>query len=497
MEYAIAVLDIGKTNKKLVIYNEKMDQIDSIYSEFPTIKYEDLDIEDIEGINTWFIAGLKTFGKKYPVKVISVTTHGATGVCLDKNGIPSIPVVAYTNEVDEEFHDQFYELAGKRKDLQIETATAEVKPLINFAKLLYFLKKRFPDRFAATETILFYPQYFSYILTGKRSADFTYAGCHTYLWDFKNWKWSGVAEKLEILTKLPKIINKPGDILGRITADIAAKTGLSGETIVTTGIHDSNSSLLPYLVNGEQNFILNSTGTWCVVMHPTKELSFKDDELGKMIFYNISAKEELVKTAIFMGGLEFETYLKILQKKHNRDDHPDTDMKIMQEIINDRKIFILPGVVKGAGQFPDSDPRIIDNNMEFSLGEIENRIKTPPFFEDYKKAYLTLVLSLVIQTSIAIERINAPKGAPIYIEGGFRHNKNYVKLLASIFPDSPLFLTNIEEATSYGAALLGKAAMEKRDPADLKEFVNIAFKLVNPEKIDNFSSYANEFLTRI
>ncbi|MCF6334496.1 MAG: hypothetical protein L3J12_01980, partial [Spirochaetales bacterium] len=191
------------------------------------------------------------------------------------------------------------------------------------------------------------------------------------------------------------------------------------------------------------------------------------------------------------------TYLKIPQKKHNRDDHPDTDMKIMQEIINDRKIFILPGVVKGAGQFPDSDPRIIDNNMEFSFGEIENRIKTPPFFEDYKKAYLTLVLSLVIQTSIAIERINAPKGAPIYIEGGFRHNKNYVKLLASIFPDSPLFLTNIEEATSYGAALLGKAAMEKRDTSDLKEFVNIAFKLVNPEKIDNFSSYANEFLTRI
>ena len=70
MDYAIAVLDIGKTNKKLVIYDNNIKQIDSIYSSFPTIKNEDLDVEDIEGINTWFIEGLKTMGSKYPIKVI-------------------------------------------------------------------------------------------------------------------------------------------------------------------------------------------------------------------------------------------------------------------------------------------------------------------------------------------------------------------------------------------------------------------------------------------
>ncbi len=497
MEYAIAVLDIGKTNKKLIVYNEQMDQLDSIYSAFPTVRYEDLDIEDIDGIKAWFIEGLKLFGKKYPIKVISITTHGATGVCLDERGKPSVPVVAYTNEVDDKFHDEFYRLAGSRQELQTGTATAEVKPLINFAKLLYFLKKRFPDKFAATKSVLFYPQYFSYILTGIRSADFTYAGCHTYLWDFKKWKWSGVAEKMGLLSLLPRKINKPGDILGTIKEDIAKTTGLAAETIVTTGIHDSNSSLLPYLIKGEKNFILNSTGTWCVVMHPTKELLFKEEDLGKMIFYNISAKEELVKTAIFMGGLEFETYLKILQEKHSTDEHPEFEPEAIQKIIDSKESFILPGVVMGAGQFPDSAPRIIDCDEVFSLSEVEEKIKTPAFFEDYKKGYLTLVLSLVIQTKIAIDRINAPKGAPIYIEGGFRHNKNYVKLLASVFRESPVFLTNIEEATSYGAALLGKAAAEKKDLGELREFANIAFKFVKPENINNFDSYADEFLKRV
>ena len=497
MKYAIAVLDVGKTNKKLVIYNDKLKQIDSIYSSFPTIKYNDLDIEDIEGIDSWFIEGLKIMGSKYPIKVISITTHGATGVCIDKKGNPSVPVVAYTNEVDDSFHDGFYNLAGSRDELQVKTATAEVKPLINYAKLLYFLKKRFPEDFKKTDKILFYPQYFSYKLTGKTAADFTYAGCHSYLWDFKEWCWSDVANKLGILSKLPENVNMPGDILGKISDQIAEKTGLDPNTIVTTGIHDSNSSLLPYLIRGEKNFILNSTGTWCVVMHPTKELSFTEEELGKMVFYNISANRDLVKTAIFMGGLEFETYIKILQKIHGREDYLGEEMDHIQEIVNRNEHFILPGVVKGAGQFPDSDPRIIDDRLEFSLKEVTEEGVIPPFFRDYKEAYLVLVLSLVMQTKVAIDRINAPAGSPIYIEGGFRHNENYVKLLASVFPESPVYLTNINEATSYGAALLGKAAYEGKDTGDLKDFVDIEFKHIKPAKIDNLYDYESEFIKQI
>ncbi len=497
MDYAIAVLDIGKTNKKLVIFDNNLKQIDSIYSSFPTLKYEDLDIENTRGIDSWFIAGLKTMGSKYPIKVISVTTHGATGVCIDKKGNPSIPVVAYTNEVSEEFHDEFYNLVGARDALQVKTATAEVKPLINYAKLLYFLKKRFPVDFEKTEKILFYPQYFSYKLTGKAAADFTYAGCHSYLWDFKEWRWSDVADKLGILSKLPENINKPGDILGKISEETAEKTKLDPDTIVTTGIHDSNSSLLPYLIHGEENFILNSTGTWCVVMHPTKELSFTKEELGKMVFYNISANKGLVKTAIFMGGLEFEIYTDILKKLHNRDDFPELDIILAEQILKESNNFILPGVVKGAGQFPDSEPRIVENNKVYQLSDLQGGNSIPEFFNYYEKAYHILVLSLVIQTKVAIDRVNAPACSPVYIEGGFRHNKSYIKLIASIFPKSPVYITNISEATSFGAALLGKGAYEGKENKDLKEFVNIDFSRIESSKIDGFEGYFKTFLSKL
>lgn len=497
MNYAIAVLDVGKTNKKLVIYDDLMHQIDAIYASFPTIKQGNLDIEDIKSIDSWFLNSLKIMGSKYPVKVISVTTHGATGVCIDKEGKPSVPVVAYTNEVDEAFHDEFYSIVGNRDKLQVKTATAEVKPLINYAKMLYFLKKRFHKDFKRTETILFYPQYFSFLLTGKKAADYTYAGCHTYLWDFKAWNWSGVADKLGIRPFLPQSVTRPGNILGKLTKEIAEKTGLFRDTIVTTGIHDSNSSLIPYLIKGEQNFILDSTGTWCVVMHPTKALSFTEDELGKMIFYNISANEQLIKTAIFMGGLEFETYIRILHKLHDRKDYLKEETELIQEIVSQNKHFILPGVVKGAGQFPNSDPRVIDNGLEFSLKEVAEGNVIPPFFNNYKKAFLVLVLSLAMQTKVSIDRINPPAGSPIYIEGGFRHNINYVKLIASLYPGSPVYLTSINEATSYGAALLGKAAYENRELRELKEFVNINPEQVLPVEITGFKEYFRTFLKLI
>lgn len=234
-----------------------------------------------------------------------------------------------------------------------------------------------------------------------------------------------------------------------------------------------------------------------MVMHPTEELSFTKEELGKMVFYNISANRDLVKTAIFMGGLEFETYTDILKKLHNRDDYPELDLKITEQILNESNNFILPGVVKGAGQFPESDPRIVENDIIFKLTEVQEGNSVPKFFGDYERAYHILILSLVIQTKVSIERINAPAKSPIYIEGGFRHNKSYIKLIASIFPENPVYITNIAEATSFGAALLGKGAYDGIENKDLKEFVNIDSRKINAVKISGFEGYLTDFLDKL
>jgi len=106
---------------------------------------------------------------------------------------------------------------------------------------------------------------------------------------------------LGIRDRLPHPIRQAWEVLGQISPSVARRTGLSTDTIVTLGIHDSNASILPHLsVKGSHDFVLNSTGTWCVLMHPVDHYGFEPDELGKVVFFNRSAWNTPIKTAIFL-----------------------------------------------------------------------------------------------------------------------------------------------------------------------------------------------------
>jgi hypothetical protein len=38
--------------------------------------------------------------------------------------------------------------------------------------------------------------------------------------------------------------------------------------IAGVGLHDSSAALLPFLMYGKEPFVLLSTGTWCISLHP-------------------------------------------------------------------------------------------------------------------------------------------------------------------------------------------------------------------------------------
>jgi len=494
MKYAIAVLDIGKTNKKVAVYDDSMKPLEVKKRKIGTIRQNDLDVEDIENVVSWFFEQLKELGNKYPIQVLSVTTHGSTLVCVGKDGKPSVPPIAYTNEVPDGVHKRFWAAVGDLKETQKVTATAEIKPLINSAKLLWYLKERWPEDFQKTEHILFYPQYFGYRLTGVPSADITYTGCHSFLWDYNREDWSNVADVLGIREMLPR---KPGaseSELGMITPEVAAATGLPADTKVTFGIHDSNSSLVPYLISQEQDFVLNSTGTWCVAMHPTDKVEFADDELGKMVFYNLSYANQPVKTSVLLGGLEYEAYTDVLMTHHKRKDWPDYSPSMYRDILANPSSFILPTVVPGTGQFPDSVARVIDEGESYLFADILEGRRWPGAFDDYLRGFALANLSLAIQTRIALQRVDLAPGTEVFIEGGFRQNQNYGALLGAMLPDNPLFLTELEEATSYGAALCGKALADGVSVDSLKDFVSLDKHPVEPAELDGLEAYVDAFL---
>jgi len=146
--------------------------------------------------------------------------------------------------------------------------------------------------------------------------------------------------------------------------------------------------------------------------------------------------------------------------------------------------------------FPDSEARIIEGDKVYSFGDVAGG-NHPEFFEDFDVAYTVLNLSLAIHTGVALERVGIESGPSIYIEGGFSKNDVYTKLLASMYPSSRVALTNLNEATAFGAALLAKSAIEQKTPADIGDTFDIETKQISPITLKGLSEYADEFLKRI
>ena len=141
----MAVIDIGKTNKKVLIFDPNLKIVDSAFKNFDEYTKDGVIYEDLENMTTWITFQIKTFATQYHIKAMSVTTHGATAFAIDKNGELAIPPVAYTTDAGEAFRDDFYQTFGSKRALKQETGTAEIGSLVNIGKLIYFLQKKWPE----------------------------------------------------------------------------------------------------------------------------------------------------------------------------------------------------------------------------------------------------------------------------------------------------------------------------------------------------------------
>jgi sugar (pentulose or hexulose) kinase len=466
--YHIVVFDIGKTNKKIVVYSSELELISKDSVQIPEKEaYVDgrkLYCDDIEGIKTWLFEKLASLfsDRKYNIKVISTTTHGATIVWLGERGELLLPVISYTNEIENETREKFYKLFGSAEELYLETATPPYGQLLAVALQIFYVKEKFTEKFNNAKHILFLPQYISYLLTGKTLNEITSIGCHTYLYSFKEKKLSSVARKLNICRKLGCKIYSPFAIAGRISEKILREhKNFDKSCKVSCGIHDSNASLLPYLINEESGkFVLASTGTWCVFMYPGSEFYLSREDLYKDTLYYIDAFGRPVRASRVKGGEEHDHYAKLIEKRFSVDPRTmELVAAVFKKILSEGKTFVIPSLTQGCGQFPFSKPRIVGEKNFYRSAEI---------------AYHTLCLSVAIQSYYAIQQAvgkDEGKKIDIYVEGGFRNNKVYLGMLSVLFPENDVYVTDIEEATSLGAALCGKCAYENISTDKMKEIL--------------------------
>jgi len=195
--------------------------------------------------------------------------------------------------------------------------------------------------------------------------------------------------------------------------------------------------------------------------------------------------------------MEFDVYTELFKKIGGGEITTTFDRELIQRLIREKQLFILPEVLKGSGQFSGSLARVVQGNTVYPLSSIQTGEDIPPFFKETKTSLAVLGLSLLVQTKIAMERAGFERGMSLFIEGGFRKNEAYGSLLSSLFPTSAISHTSMEEATAFGAAILGKIAVDKIEPAEVGSLFEIERSPVPKEKLEGLDSYIDAFMERI
>lgn len=492
MSQLVAVIDIGKTNKKVVLIDESLQAVATCQQSFPAQAGPDgVLVEQTEAIWDFLTATLGQLFRAHPFQAIAVTTHGATWAGLAADGALAFPVIAYEhglNEAEQTALDaEFYRRCGPLPRLQDETGSCDLPLLINPAKMVLFAQQRWPAQAARLARLVNYPQYWGYRLTDALAAEPTYTANHSFLFDIRRGVPSSAATALGVAHAVDCTFKRPWDRLGTLTPVLQQRLGLPALP-VAVGIHDSNAALLPYLVkHRERDFALNSTGTWCVAMHRVSQVAYAPDELGQKVIFNLDAFGQLFKTSFLMGGQDYGLYHELIG-----GNDPAFVAERLNAVLARTGDAILPGAFPS--QFPRCSGGALADGRTVSLADVKAG-RGPAWFSDAAIAHDLLNISLALQTEVALRRTGIGATTAIFIEGGFRNNGTFLAVLAALFPTNPVLLTNLAQATASGAALLGHALLAGTTPAEVAQAVVIEEQAVARPALPALAAYRTAWLT--
>jgi sugar (pentulose or hexulose) kinase len=304
MSGLIAVIDIGKTNAKLILFEEAGGAaVWSVERPSPAIAvpgFGDLSHQlDVHGIEAWLIAQLAAAPDRHRIRAIVPVAHGAAMVLVDAEGDTLL-----APDYEEACFDRLAAQYRRVRRPYTETLSPALPAGLNLGAQIFFVQEALPEVFLRTRTILTYPQYWSWRLSGQAASEVTSLGCHSDLWNPAAQSFSDLVIAQGWGGLMPPL--RPARaVLGALRQEVVEATGLPGDCAVICGIHDSNASYLSHRVaRGEtEPFSVISSGTWCIVLAHGADLSRLRE--AEDMLANVDALGVPTATARFMGGREY------------------------------------------------------------------------------------------------------------------------------------------------------------------------------------------------
>jgi sugar (pentulose or hexulose) kinase len=441
----IAIFDVGKTNKKLFLFNENYEIVFERTARFiETFDEDGFPCENQESLRLSVFDSLSEVFriKEFEVKAVNFSAYGASFVYVDGNGRPLTSLYNYLKPYPEALSSEFYKAYGGPDQFSLETASPVLGSL-NSGLQFYRLKKEQPKLFDKVKYALHLPQYLSFLLTGTAASEMTSIGCHTALWNFQKNCYHNWVEQEHIFSKLAPIV----------ASDSVCPALFPGNNYkVGSGLHDSSAALIPYLVNFQEPFVLISTGTWCISLNPFNDTPLTPDELKNDCLCYLQFKGKPVKASRLFAGFEHEQMVKRIAAHFNQDE------------IKYRNLEFNPGIIKQikADPFREKNQNLIGKESVFKLRDLSD-------FKNDLDAYHQLMIDLVrLQVASTLLVLKNTAAKRIFVDGGFSKNSVFMNLLAAAFPQMEVFAASMAQASAVGAALsIHSAWSVKTIPADI------------------------------
>ena len=196
---------------------------------------------------------------KIPVSM-GVDTWGVDFVLMDKDDKVLGNTVGYRDHRNEGMDEEVYKTISL-EDLYARTGIQ--KAIFNTVYQLMAVKTKHPEYLEQAETMLHVPYYFHYLLTGKKTCEYTEAttgqlvNAETKDWDYE------LIDKLGYPRKMFQKLIMPGTSVGHFTEEVKAEVGFDVE-VVAPATHDTGSAVLAVPAN-DDDFIYISSGTWSLM----------------------------------------------------------------------------------------------------------------------------------------------------------------------------------------------------------------------------------------
>ncbi len=242
----ILSVDLGTTSTKTVLFDEKLKVKASAKAEYPTIfprqGWAEQDAEH------WWDALISTTAEILkesavdPSEIVGVGVDSMSSMALpvDKGGKPLRNGLLW---LDRRAEQESAWIRENYRDLQIRINSNDSDPS-NFAPKILWIKNNEPEIYEKTDKFLHCNGYLNYRLTGKMTMDISESGM-SQLCDIRTGQWSDELIRASGInrSKLPEI-SLCTDIIGTVTAEAAAQTGLKEGTPVIAGAMDNVSATL-------------------------------------------------------------------------------------------------------------------------------------------------------------------------------------------------------------------------------------------------------------